>query len=205
MEFRVSSLMEHSLVNGPGGRIVIWAQGCSLNCRDCWNPSKQQHDKGMTISVGELSSWVVRISARTSFDGITLSGGEPMEQAAAVAELLGMLHNHSPNLSIGLFSGYSERELDQGKFLILPARGAAEKRDLWKRVRSHLDFAVLGRYNRYQPAFDPLITSRNQKLQLFSTRYTTADFEPQTVEITIDGSGLTQITGFPVLGSPSQK
>ena len=40
-------------------------------------------------------------------------------------------------------------------------------------------------------------------LRLYSGRYSLADFEPQSIEISIDASGLTQITGFPVRGSLS--
>jgi len=41
----------------------------------------------------------------------------------------------------------------------------------------------------------------NQRLRLYSSRYSFADFSRQLVEVTIDGHGLTQITGFPVGGS----
>ena len=46
-----------------------------------------------------------------------------------------------------------------------------------------------------------MISSRNQQLRLLSDRYTYPDFEDQAVEVTIDSDGLTQITGFPVLGN----
>lgn len=39
----------------------------------------------------------------------------------------------------------------------------------WRELESLLDFAVLGRYNQQQPSADPLITSRNQRLRLYST------------------------------------
>jgi hypothetical protein len=124
-----------------------------------------------------------------------------MEQAIGVADLVETLHAVRPSLSIGLFSGYSEHELEQGRFRCELECEFSDKCALWERVRSQLDFAVLGRYNRQQPAADPLITSRNQRLRFYSNRYTLADFAPQSVEVTIDASGLTQSTGFPVLGS----
>jgi hypothetical protein len=43
-------------------------------------------------------------------------------------------------------------------------------------LRGRLDFAVMGRYRRLQPAAEGLCSSRNQRLRLFSDRYTVADF-----------------------------
>jgi anaerobic ribonucleoside-triphosphate reductase activating protein len=60
---------------------------------------------------------------------------------------------------------------------------------------------VLGRFNRHQPSTAPLISSRNQRLRLLSNRYTDRDFEGQAVDVTIGSDGLTQITGFPTLGT----
>jgi hypothetical protein len=49
-----------------------------------------------------------------------------------------------------------------------------------------------------------LITSKNQRLRLYSSRYSPADFQPHRVEVTIDDHGLTQITGFPVSGAVTE-
>jgi hypothetical protein len=99
-----------------------------------------------------------------------------------------------------MFSGYSERELESGRF---PASSAADGVQLWPEIRSCLDFAVLGRYNALRAAADPLVTSSNQRMVLFSSRYHADHFSEPTVEVSIDESGLTQITGFPILGSLS--
>jgi anaerobic ribonucleoside-triphosphate reductase activating protein len=47
----------------------------------------------------------------------------------------------------------------------------------------------------------PLVSSRNRQLRLFSDRYRFQDFEEQRIEVSIEPDGLTQITGFPTLGS----
>jgi hypothetical protein len=79
-----------------------------------------------------------------------------------------------------------------------------QKRELWRTVRELLDFAVMGRYyDQTQPAMEPLRTSRDQRLVLFSSRYQEGDFGPQLVEISIEESGRSVLTGFPVLGVPA--
>jgi anaerobic ribonucleoside-triphosphate reductase activating protein len=144
------------------------------------------------------------VRSRIEVSGLTISGGEPLEQAPGLVQLVDGVRGQFPDLSIGLFSGYSETELDRGGYLCFPSTVAVEKRDLWRRIRRTLDFAVLGRYNRLAPSSDPLITSMNQRLRLYSSRYSLADFKQQLVEVTIDGHGLTQITGFPVSGAVTE-
>jgi anaerobic ribonucleoside-triphosphate reductase activating protein len=190
-------------MNGPGCRAVIWLQGCSLDCEKCWNPKTHPPAAGDEVSVSELVAWTNALWRQWAISGLTLSGGEPMEQVAELAELLEMLHRESPALSLGLFSGYSEVELEQGRYRGATALTNEERQHLWNRIRECLDFAVLGRYNRLQPTTAPLVTSRNQRLCLFSDRHSLQDFDPPAVEITIDPQGLTQITGFPVNGALS--
>ncbi len=187
MQLRVHALMESSTVNGPGARAVIWVQGCSLGCPGCWNAQTHAPLQGFRLDVSEILEWFAKASRENRIEGLTISGGEPMEQAPAVLELLRRLKAAHPGITAGLFSGYTEREL--------PER-------LWRAMQSHLDFAVLGRYNARRRSHDPLVSSTNQVLRLYTARYSMADFEAQAAEVHIDDTGLTQITGFPVLGSP---
>lgn len=179
--------MERSAVNGPGQRAVIWVQGCSLRCPECWNPQTHNSREGFQCEVPEVVEWLSKLGRENSIEGLTISGGEPMEQAPAVLELLHQLKAATPALTVGLFSGYSERELLSTD---------------WLAIRSHLDFAVLGRYNPRRPGTNAMVSSTNQTLHLYTSRYSTVDFAEQSVEIQIDDTGLTQITGFPILGSP---
>ena len=157
-------------------------------------------DGGLEMTtVTAVAGWICKLWNRDIMSGLTVSGGEPMEQALALTTALETLHGVVPALSIGLFSGYSEAELDRGLYRC-PTESAEQNKRLWRRIRRQLDFAVLGRYNHQQPCSDPLITSRNQALRLYSDRYSLADFGPHDVEVSIDATGLTQITGFPVRG-----
>jgi anaerobic ribonucleoside-triphosphate reductase activating protein len=197
----VHSMLSRSTVNGPGERAVIWLQGCSIGCPQCWNPSTHLRSAGSEWAVEEILSRLSLVRSRIEISGLTISGGEPLEQAPGLVQLVEDVRGQFPDLSIGLFSGYSETELDRGRYFCFPSAAVAEKRELWRRVCQALDFAVLGRYSRLAPSSDPLTTSTNQRLRLYSSRYSLADFNRQLVEVTIDGHGLTQITGFPVGGS----
>ncbi len=196
---RTHSSLERSRVNGPGSRAVIWLQGCSLNCPGCWNPLSHSIEGGMEVEIASAVEWVADLHASGLIDGLTISGGEPMEQARALLALLQALRLLLPEISIGLFSGYTERELASGAFLSRDANPPSSQADLWRAIRQHLDFAVLGRFNGNRPSQQPLVSSQNQALLLLSDRHSYSDFSPLSVEFTINSQGITQITGFPIL------
>ena len=197
----VHAIMPASRANGPGLRCVVFVQGCNLDCPRCWN-FRTHAFHGTEFAIAAILAEVVNRHRQYSFDGATFSGGEPMQQAEDLDMLLQGLRSALPRLSIGMFTGYSEEELETGRFFTRHGVDQERRRALWRSIRSHLDFAVMGRYERLQPSDAPMRTSANQALRLFSDRHTEMDFNVQTVEITIAADGLTRTTGFPTLGIP---
>jgi anaerobic ribonucleoside-triphosphate reductase activating protein len=152
------------------------------------------------VAVPQLVNAVLEAHGREPLEGITFSGGEPMQQAGALVAVMTKVRSAAPRLSFGMFTGYAESELAAGTYFAREATAVQEKRELWRRIRGLLDFAVMGRYNQALPSREPLRTSRNQKLVLFTGRYRESDFGPQLVEISIDSGGKATLTGFPILG-----
>ncbi len=126
-----------------------------------------------------------------------------MQQAQALLELMREIRRAAPAVSFGMFTGYTENELAAGRYVTRLRATVEQKRTLWQTVRGLLDFAVMGRYDRTQPTMAPLRTSPNQQLVLLNSRYQEGDFGPQLVEISIEESGKSVLTGFPVLGVPA--
>jgi anaerobic ribonucleoside-triphosphate reductase activating protein len=191
-----------SRANGPGLRAVIYFQGCSLNCPGCWNPTSHKF-RGTDLTIDSVVQGFEAAMRSSPLEGVTFSGGEPMQQAQALAELIGEIRTVEPSASMGMFTGYTTTELDEGRYATRPQATRTEKQRLWRIVRAHLAFAVMGRYDRTQPGTEALRTSKNQKLVLFSSRYDEHDFGRQFVEVGIDPSGTTVVTGFPTLGFPA--
>jgi len=196
------ALIPASRANGPGLRTVVFFQGCSIHCVGCWNPNSHRFH-GRDIKVDALVQDVLRARQEHTLEGITFSGGEPMQQADSLLRLIQCLHQQAPELSFGMFSGYAEHELDNGQYWI-SGDGSSDqcRKHLWEEVRGFLDFAVLGRFNQAQPSSLPLRTSRNQVLRLFTNRYSPADFSEQLTEVSIHKDGQVELTGFPTLGLP---
>ena len=191
-----------SRANGPGLRALVYFQGCTLNCAGCWN--QQTHwFGGPEVTVAGVVRLVRDSNRGEDLEGVTFSGGEPMQQATALAEVMTGIRKVAPTLSLGMFTGYSEDELVAGDYFTRPSSSTERRHEMWHGIRTLLDFAVMGRYIRALPASEPLRTSRNQRLVLFNDRYRESDFEPQIVEINITAAGKTVVTGFPVLGIPA--
>lgn len=196
----IHSFLPSSGVNGPGNRTVVWTQGCLLNCDGCWNPDTHNFHFGENPLPSHLADRILAAGA----EGVTFSGGEPLHQAAALANTIAILKHRRPDFSVGMYTGYTLREASRGEFFH-PRRIRNHAKGKWDRTRNigwwegiqkNLDFAVMGRYNRLKPCSLPLRSSTNQQLHLFSNRYTEDDFTPQQVEFNIT-SDLIEITGFP--------
>ena len=74
-------------VLGPGRRIGLWVQGCSIHCRGCISKDTWPRDPGKAIAIDDLLAWCKRVTD-DALDGVTISGGEPFEQPAGLRALL---------------------------------------------------------------------------------------------------------------------
>jgi pyruvate-formate lyase-activating enzyme len=116
---------------------------------------------GSPVSTRDLARRILREYDAARIEGLTLSGGEPLHQITEVLRLLRNLKREAPDLSTGLFSGYTEHKLEQGRFQTYFSSSIWLRQAQWLKLESLLDFAVFGRYNQQQPSADPLTTSRN--------------------------------------------
>jgi pyruvate-formate lyase-activating enzyme len=87
--------------NGPGLRTVVWTQGCTLKCPGRTNPRTHPHGIGRNVQPDELARELF-LAIRPGTEGITFSGGEPMQQAASLYELICAIKARWPDYSIGL-------------------------------------------------------------------------------------------------------
>lgn len=195
----IHSMLPRSAVNGPGERAVVWLQGCDLHCRGCFNPTSHPFDHDRDKLVEDVAEWVL---ACRGIDGLTLSGGEPFQQARDLRRLCEYIKLRRPDFSIGVFSGHTLQELVGGRWhWKAPGKDGWIKGDriLFEAIKQFLDFGVFGRFRRTMACTDkPLCGSRNQEVVFFSNRYSLRDLEPQGYEVTISADGGRAIfTGFP--------
>ncbi|TDW14556.1 anaerobic ribonucleoside-triphosphate reductase activating protein [Breznakia blatticola] len=95
-----------SIVDGPGLRVVLWTQGCPHGCPGCHNPETWDAKAGELYDVDAL---VKAIKANQLQEGLTLSGGEPFDQADALIDIVRQVRNESFN--VWAYSGYTYEQL----------------------------------------------------------------------------------------------
>ena len=97
--------------NGPGLRLIFWVQGCSLLCtRNCLNPHLLKRDGGYAAPASSLTEVLLRLARDYSeAEGVTVLGGEPFDQAEALAIALAPVR--AAGLSIMAYSGHTLESL----------------------------------------------------------------------------------------------
>lgn len=176
---RIHATVARSQANGPGTRMVVWFQGCTLGCAGCFNPTTHA-PAGPWRDVDEVGAELAAAARAGKVGGLTLSGGEPMQQAHAALELL--VRARGLGLSTLMFSGYRVEEL--GAHALGPA------------VLAHLDVLIDGRYEASQRMSDGLRGSANQQIRILSARHTAAEVASTPhAEIQIGADGSISLTG----------
>jgi anaerobic ribonucleoside-triphosphate reductase activating protein len=96
-------------VLGPGQRLAIWFQGCSIGCKGCVSLDTWPADSSREVALADLIDWC-RSTTRGALGGVTLSGGEPFDQPEALAALLDELNRwrSEPGVRFDIlcYSGY---------------------------------------------------------------------------------------------------
>lgn len=93
---------------GPGRRVGLWLQGCSIRCPGCisldtWEPGVGLVDPGEVI--GQLAAFA------PFAEGLTVSGGEPFDQPEALARIAAAWRALSP-CSVLVFSGREREDVE---------------------------------------------------------------------------------------------
>ena len=177
IHLRVSSILERTIADGPGERFVLWVQGCTLVCPGCFSPETHPLDEGDLVSVDEIAD---RITSVQGIEGVTFSGGEPMLQAAALAELSRRLKNHG--LTIMCYTGFTLSRL------------RAMDSDAIFRFLTQIDILVDGPFIREQAARLRWRGSRNQRVHYLTDKLAqarVASDEVTSVEFVLGRDGFT--------------
>ncbi|MCX8128772.1 MAG: anaerobic ribonucleoside-triphosphate reductase activating protein [Clostridia bacterium] len=131
-ELRVAGIIKESIVDGPGIRMVVFAQGCNHKCLGCHNPHTHSFVGGTVVSVDSLLEQARR---NPLLDGLTFSGGEPFEQAEAFAVLARKAK--AMGLGIMTYTGYTYEFLTQH----------SNKKNAWSELLNETDVLVDGRFD----------------------------------------------------------
>lgn len=170
---------------GPGRRLGVWFQGCSIRCPDCISADTWGLGRGTTTVHALLAAvepWL------TEAEGVTVSGGEPFDQPEALSVLLREVRARS-DVDILVYSGHSVERL-------APDLAA---------MSGLIDALVTDPYDVKSPQTKALRGSDNQRLHLltplgqarFAAFERTARLEDWALDIMVDDDGCVWMTGIP--------
>jgi len=189
------SILSQSEVNGPGERVVIWTQGCGKACPGCFNPETWKFVDRWLESPQDLAEHIISSNP----EGLTLSGGDPLEQPEALLEFLKALHAYGNPESLradlfprGIicFTGYLLEELE----------GAALE------CVDYFDLLIDGRFIEKLRYTSGIAGSSNQRFHFSShpgrgeSRLSRDEvIIDQAVEVHVDDNdaSIIRVTGFP--------
>lgn len=144
---------ENEHLYGPGKRLVLFMQGCLLRCPGCANEHLWDFSNGEKISIDEL------VNLCHDLDGITLHGGEPLDQSEELLTLVKKLKEDKK--TIILFTGYKFKELEiysqkqvwKLSDIVISGRYIKEKRNIYLQFRGSTNqriFKHKGKYRNYK-------------------------------------------------------
>lgn len=189
LPFRLHARMGNSLANGPSQRAVIWFQGCKQACVGCFNPDTHDPSLGEAWTVEACLDWLEHLEG---IEGVTLQGGEPLEQPDALAALICGLKART-TLGIILLTGWTLTEL-----ATLPGsisyRTGSPSLPLWLQ---DVDLLLAGPYVEDLHLGTGLRGSSNKEVLFHSARYGPEDLNgiPDS-EVFIGRNGELLLTGI---------
>lgn len=143
---------------GPGKRLVIWMAGCSKRCPGCANPEMWESPSDREISVELLMESLRQALPGGHVEGITLTGGDPLEQRGELLRLLPFLGRLSDDILV--YTGYTYAEIER-----------LYTADELSQLRADIGVLIDGPYiERQNDGVCPLRGSTNQSVIFFNER-----------------------------------
>ena len=140
---------------GPGNRLVIWTIGCSKHCFNCSNEELWEHDDKRNISPDELVELIIKSVDVGQIDGITFTGGDPLEQVKDLLKIIKKLRDYCNDILV--FTGYTIEEIRQ---LFQP--------ETMLDLEANISVLIEGRYvDELNDSKIPLRGSTNQRIIYF--------------------------------------
>lgn len=154
MKIKINSYIPITRVEGPDIRFAIWTQGCSIQCRGCANKHMWDKNLGQEYETDELVGLIK--AYKDKIDGITILGGEPLDQMEPVAEIA--QKTQELGLSVIIFTGYKYENL--------------KNNELFRKLAKYTDILIDGEFDESKTDYSrPWVGSSNQNYYFLSDRY----------------------------------
>lgn len=105
---RYNKIRKMDISDGPGVRVSIFMQGCTFNCKNCFN--KETHDfNGGKEFTDEIITRVLELCDNENIVGLSILGGEPMHPSniEGTTKLAKAFKDRFPNKSLWVWTGFT--------------------------------------------------------------------------------------------------
>ena len=155
MQIRYSERVEETKLLGPGSRAVLWVYGCCFHCPGCI-ALNFRYGEYAVARPEELADWFLNTPA----DGLTISGGEPMLQGGALADMVDIIRRKR-DIGVIVYTGFTYEQL------LVKSR----QDDGVRRFLGVIDILIDGPYLQEDDNNEPYRGSANQKIIQLTSRY----------------------------------
>lgn len=110
---KYNKIRKMDIADGPGVRVSIFMQGCSFNCKNCFNPETHDFAGGKDFTQDTVNR-VLELCDKDYVEGLSILGGEPMhpKNIQGTTELAKAFKEKFPNKSLWVWSGFTfDRDL----------------------------------------------------------------------------------------------
>ena len=127
------------VANGPGVRVSLFVSGCTHHCEGCFNKEAWDFDFGKPFTEKVIDD-IIGYMKPDYIKGITLLGGEPLEQInqQGLLPLLRKIDHIYPEKNIWCFTGYDFEKDIIGRMM--------KEWDETKEFMSYIDVLVDGEF-----------------------------------------------------------
>lgn len=107
MLMRYHKIRKMDISNGPGVRVSIFMQGCTFNCKNCFNPETHDFNGGHEFGDDTIDK-IVELCSNDVISGLSILGGEPMHpiNIKGTTKLVKAFKEKYPDKNIWVWSGF---------------------------------------------------------------------------------------------------
>jgi len=105
---RYNKIRKMDISNGPGVRVSIFMQGCTFNCKECFNPETHSFEGGKEFNE-ETIDRVIELCDNENISGLSILGGEPLhpKNIEGTTKLVKTFKEKLPDKNIWIWSGFT--------------------------------------------------------------------------------------------------